>query len=239
MNMNILDIIDDPCKNLLAEVQNHVRISFELRNDDLREYDYQTIERGEDMLPVVGRIRYYEPIESCKIAHELLHARCGYSLGYDKEIYIMVQNLSTLTARQVLSDMCESILNQTEHYIFFHEYINMGYDSSKFVESISYPETEWRKFVNNYKRTNISVVDVTNLLNTFHHIMLFPIDNRFKAEKQQLKHLERDLFDAFKQFKNSLPDMSKLSSDQIYPIAPQYKKLLEGIDTWCKMKRLW
>lgn len=239
MHMNIIDIIDNPCKKLLAEVQNHVKISLELRNDDLREYDYQTIERGEDMLPIIGRIRYYEPIESCKIAHELLHARCGYSLGYDKEIYIMAQKLSTLTARRVFTKkMCESILNQTEHYIFYPEYINMGYDSSKFFESIAYPENEWRKFVNNYKRTNISVDDITNLLNMFHHIMLFPIDNRFKAEKQQLKHLERDLFDAFKQFKNSLPDMSKLSSDQICPIAPQYKKLLEGIDTWCKKKRL-
>lgn len=238
MKINVMENIDEPCRELLAEVQNHVIITFELRNDGLREYDYQTIERGDDMIPTKGRIRYYEPIESCKIAHELLHAKCGYSLGYDKAIYKMVQDLSTITAKQVLMDMCESILNQTEHYVFFHEYTNMGYDCNNFFESISINEEDWNKFVANYQRTNISISDVTNLLNMFHHIMLFPIDNRFEAEKRQLKHIERDLFDTFKQFRKSLPDMSDLSPNRICSLEQQYNELLIGIDTWCQKRSL-
>lgn len=240
MNNIILDTIDEPCKGLLSEVQRHMEIVFELRTDGVREYDYQTIERDGNSVPIKGRIRYYEPIESCKIAHELLHAKCSFSLGYDKAIYNIVEKVSTITSRQVLTyEMCESILNQTEHYIFYNEYINMGYESSKFVESISFPENEWRIFAKNYKSDTLSVTDIINLINTLHHILLFPIDNRFKTEIQQLKHMERDLFDAFKRFKKSLPDISLFTEGQTFPLEKQYEVLIKSIDAWCKSKETW
>jgi hypothetical protein len=232
---DILEHLDDACKNLLFEIEKHVSIDFVVRNDAKKECDFQVLERDVNRIPTKARIRYYEPIEPCKIAHELLHAKCSYLLGYDKIIYDIIQTLSSVTAKQVLTDkMCGSILNQTEHYIFYPIYHNMGYSDEKFVESINFDQLGWDKFCKAYNRAKISSIDVSNLILTLHHIILFPIDNRFKVVSTQLKHLERDLYSAFLSFKKELPNMKNMEQDQLYPLENSYRKLLEEIDIWCK-----
>ena len=233
--IDILEHLDEACKNLLFEVEKHVSVEFVVRNDTQKECDFQVLERDVNRIPTKGRIRYYEPIESCKIAHELLHAKCSYLLGYDKIIYDIVQTLSSATAKQVLTaKMCGSILNQTEHFVFYSAYHDMGYSDEKFVESINFDQQGWDKFCKAYNRAKISSIDVSNLILTLHHIILFPIDNRFKAVSTQLKHLERDLYSAFQSFKKELPNMKNMEQDQIYPLENSYRELLEAIDNWCK-----
>lgn len=232
---DILENLDEECKNLLLEVENHISIDFAIRDDSKKECDFQVLERDENKLPIKGRIRYYEPIESCKIAHELLHAKCSYLLGYDKIIYDIVQTLSSVTVKQVLTDkMCGSILNQTEHFIFYPVYHNMGYCDEKFVESINFDQEGWNRFCKEYNRSKISTIDLSNLILTLHHIVLFPIDNRFRAVNRQLKHIERDLYEAFINFKKGLPSLNNLEQNQVCPIENSYRELLVAIDNWCK-----
>ena len=231
---NVIEHLDEACLRLLADVEQHVEIEFMLRNDKSKSYDFQVTARNDNNVPIKGRIRYYTPIEPCKIAHELLHVKCSYSLGYDKVIYDIVDSLSSNTAKQVLTDqMCQSILNQTEHYVFYKAYANMGYDSVKFVESINLDKNNWDKFCNGYNRSRISMADVSNLLMALHHIILFPIDNRFSAEERQLKHMERELYAAFKNFRDELPDLAMLQNNQEYSLEPTYRRLFEHINAWC------
>lgn len=227
----VLESIDEPCKNLLREVEQKIMIDFELH--DCKQYDFQVIERDRNRIPTKGRVRYYEPIDSCKITHELLHAKCSYVLGYDKVIYQIVENLTSNTAKIVLNSMCASILNQTEHFIIFSAYKNMGYDENKFVESVVLDQNEWDNFLKTYNRTKISIQDVHSLLIAFHHIMLFPIDNRFSSHIKQLKHTERELWEAFKKFKHKLPKMESLGND-VYPLDEAYEYLFNQINLWCE-----
>lgn len=227
--------LDNQCRELLHEVEQHVMIDMELRDDENKSYDYQTLKRNADGKPTYGRIRYYEPIESCKIAHELLHAKCSYLLGYDKHIFEFAQNLSNPSTSKLLDyQMCQSISTQAEHYIFYKAYIAMGYESEKFVEKIDFDKQGWDDFTRRFQKANVTYSDARNLLTCFHHLMLFPNDNRFAVEIQQLKHLDRDLYTAFKTFRNALPDIMTLEQDQIFQMEPLYDELLTAINFWCK-----
>lgn len=231
---NILNRLDKPCQELLAEVQEHISINFFLREDDKHECDFHVINRDQNNKPKEGQILFYEPIESAKIVHELLHAKCSCVFLDDNRIFDIVRTLSSHIAKKVLTfDLCQSILNQAEHYIIYPHYIHMGYDNDKFVESLSFDHEGWNTFVKNYQRNNIKMTDVYNLINTLHHIVLFPIDNRFKVIMRELKHIERELFDAFKCFRDELPSLPQSYGSQEYSLIPLYKRLFDKIDKWC------
>lgn len=236
MRVSIEDIIprlDDPCRNLLEEVSKHVTISFEARDDGAHSCDYVDTKRDAQEIPVEGRLRFYEPLQVEKIAHELLHAKCSYLLGDNRHLYAIARQMHPITQVIFNRDMCESILNQAEHYIFYKDYANMGYVPDLFVENVSFDETGWKLFKQTWKIPvhENGVTGVFNLICALHHILLFPIDNRFRHIAKELKNMNSQLYAIFKDFVNSISSI-RLERNVLQPIEKNYENLIIDIDRW-------
>ena len=236
MNIKIEDIIprlDEPCRNLLEEVSKHVTISFVAREDGVHYCDYVDTKRNAQEIPIEGTIRFYEPLQVEKIAHELLHAKCSYLLGDNRHLYSFAQQMHPITQIILNRNMCESILNQAEHYIFYKDYANMGYTPDLFVEKVSFDKTGWKFFKQTWKaRTNENgVTGIYNLICAMHHILLFPIDNRFRHIEKELKNINGQLYAIFNKFTTSISCV-RLEKNILHPIEEDYENLVREIDQW-------
>lgn len=94
---------------------------------------------------------YSKPdLYQAKIAHELLHVKTGYSLGDNNVMLDMARQSGNPIVRMIITgDLCEGLLNQTEHYLFFEEYLNMGYNATDFFKNLHLQAEaeQWKKTI--------------------------------------------------------------------------------------------
>ena len=230
---HIISQLDEPCRNLLEEVSKHVTINFELREDGEQLCDYINTERNDQAIPIEGRLRFYEPLAKEKIAHELLHAKCGYLLGDDRHLFNTIKKMNPITQVILNKNICNSIINQTEHYIFYRDYVNMGYTPKLFVEGVCFDKRGWEIFNKNWKMkvNENGVTGIYNLICVLHHILLFPIDNRFRSIEKELKRMNGQLYTIFKEFACSISNVH-LEKNKLQPLEQNYEQLSTNIDQW-------
>ena len=222
--------LDQACLSLLNDVEQYIAIDFV--QQDTPPYGFQVTERTTNHLPKTGRVFYYQPINSAKIAHELLHAKIDYFLGNGMCIYKYAQNIDVLNS---LFDynMCADFTNQTAHKIFYKEYAAMGYSPENFVEGVHWDTQGWNALKLRWKKTpkENQLVDIKNFILAITHIMLFPIDNRFAYIEREMKHMERDLFAIFKKFRDIIETLQIRATDGD-KMEQAYMAFIKDIHSW-------
>lgn len=196
--------LDENCAQLLDEVQQYFSVRFEEWAED--HCAFQVKKRDENQIATEGSIYYYKNAKCEKIAHELLHAKCEYMWGSD--YYELVGNGPSAIYNLIFNKYYwQMFSNHVQHYVMFKEYKRLGYDPLEFFEKLIFPEKDMRKFaLKGIKKVN-GEYDARLLkyyLFAIVHVMLFPIDNRFKKQRKTFEQIDKSLFDIHYELRSKL-----------------------------------
>ena len=189
----ILEWLDENNRRLLIEIENSAVVRFSPSDMDSYGCQVHRIDQNEER---EVEIFYLEPLSQAKIAHELLHAKVDLVLGNGISLFD-VPNI-TETYQNFLRS-ADQIVNACEHYIFFPDYLEMGYNVEESFEEYVLAEDVRDQYdalclrgLRAGLRYNVNrVFQFMALAFTF---CLYPDNERFADEKERLKRIDRVLY---------------------------------------------
>ena len=180
--------LDDACKELLNEVQQHFHVVFEKWDNNI--CAFQVKQRDDSKIAVDSCIYFFKGFRQADIFHELLHAKCEYVYGSDK--WLLYNSTDSLIKRLVMDyKYWQSLSNQIMHLIMYPEYIKKGYKPEEFfADKAVVKSKEFRKFcekgLKDKGKKEYNPVQLKCYINVLQHLLFFPCGKNFN----------KDLYDA-------------------------------------------
>ncbi len=201
---------DENIRSLIDEIEKTIPVIFTSWE---KEYSASKIHKENGVGKPISAEVYYKHNPSCpEIAHELLHIKTSLILG-DNSIMLDNKRFCILFDKK----FCEDFINQSEHVLFYKDYLSMGYPSVEFYEQI---EDSGQQYLNilerNGFRTNGKITEwsLTAFVKLCVLYLSFPIDNRFKTQKKSLKHIESTLYKVVDDYFKSLSGIHIVPTDR-------------------------
>lgn len=205
-------------QQLLTELEGIIPVRFTQWE---RNYHGCQVHKAENDVqhPVEVEVFYRNETSQAKIAHELLHAKVDVILCDGITLYD-VPNICKAT--EGLLTNADQIVNGCEHYIFFPEYLDMGYAEDESFEEYQL-SAESQQLLDSLCQHGLKsglhydVNKVFQFLSLSFTFCLYPNDERFVSEKERLKNLDKVLFSK----------VDKLRDDCDLEIIPENRQFLQ------------
>ena len=182
-------------------------------------------------------------LNQAKIAHELLHVKTGFLLGDCIIMLQIVGQCNVPLAELIIHDsFCEGLVNQTEHYLFYNEYLAMGYNTADFFESHAVPQSA-QLWIDQFEKKGLGSNGIYNktevhaFLSVLILLMLYPVKGQYKHQLKRLSKVNPALFDIMKRYVNSLNNI-KLTANDRNKLQDAYKDLANSIISWVGANRV-
>ena len=208
--------LDSNSKTLLAQIENAIPVKFTLWDNDSYGCQVHKNEKGENS---DVEVFYKEPISQAKIAHELLHAKVDIILGDGITLFDVPHKCKPLEG---LLSNADQIVNACEHYIFFPDFLDMGYTEEESFEEYQLSD-ETRQLLDSLCQHGLKNGLFYDFNKVFQYLSLaftcclYPNDERFVKEKERLKKLDKVLYSK----------VDKLRDDCDLKIIPENKQYLQ------------
>lgn len=196
--------LNEPNRQLLQEIESNM---LPVRFEEWDESHYAAkIAKSQGC----GIVYCMPDLYQAKIAHELLHIKTGFSLGDDNVMLDMArQSGNPLVMMVITEDLCEGLLNQAEHYLFFEEYKNMGYNATDFFEELRLQTAaeQWKDKIikhgigNNGTYTTTEIYSYLAVLILF---LLYPVKGQYKSQYKKVSKAIPELSSAMEIFVGEL-----------------------------------
>lgn len=188
--------LDKTCTDMLNDIQQHFRVIFEKWNNN--HCAFQVTARNENHFPTECKIYYYDGFRAAEICHELLHAKCEYIFGNDKDLLL---DKSFPLVMQLVMDFSfwQSFSNQVQHKIMYEEYIAKGYVPNDFF---GYKATVSMKVIRDFAKKGLkdsatqqyNPVTLKCYMNVLLHLLLYPCGGNFNRELAILENMDKELY---------------------------------------------
>lgn len=223
--------LDTNNQKLLVEIEIEYKIPVKFTLWEKDSYGCQ-VHKNEQGAKCEVEVYYKEPPTQAKIAHELLHAKVDLVLG-DGITLFDVPNMTK--THQGLLQNADQIVNACEHYIFFPEYLDMGYlekdsfeeyeTSDKFRERL---ESLCQHGLKQGLKYNID--RVFQCLSLAFTLCFYPNEERFATEKNRLKKVDRVLYNKVDELREAceIDIDSEFSAD----LQNAYRKFSRDMNSW-------
>jgi hypothetical protein len=235
-NLEIKNSLNDENKRLLDDIENFISVRFEVWDKD---FYAGKISKSEGC----GVVYCKPDLHQAKIAHELLHIKTGYSLGDDNVMLGMAHKSGNPIVRMIITDdLCEGLLNQAEHYLFFEEYLNMGYNATDFFENLRL-QTEaeqWKEAIikhgigNNGTYTTTEVYSYLAVLILF---LLYPVKRQYAHQYKKVSKAVPELSIAMDRFEVELRAI-RIDSQDKGRMQAAYEALAGDIIRWVNNSKI-
>lgn len=235
-DLEIKNSLNDENKRLLDDIENFISVRFEVWDKD---FYAGKISKSEGC----GVVYCKPDLHQAKIAHELLHIKTGYSLGDDNVMLGMAHKSGNPIVRMIITDnLCEGLLNQTEHYLFFDEYLNMGYNATDFFENLRLQmEAElWKEAIikhgigNNGTYTTTEVYSYLAVLILF---LLYPVKGQYSHQYKKVSKAVPELSTAMDRFVGELLTI-RIDSQEKGRMQAAYETLAGDIIRWVNNSKI-
>ena len=218
-DQEIRNSLNDQNRRLLDDIENFISVRFEEWDKD---FYAGKISKSEGC----GVVYCKPDLHQAKIAHELLHIKTGYSLGDDN----------------ITDNLCEGLLNQTEHYLFFDEYLNLGYNAIDFFENLRLQmEAElWKETIvkhgigNNGTYTTTEVYSYLAVLILF---LLYPVKGQYSHQYKKVSKAVPELSTAMDRFVGELLTI-RIDSQEKGRMQAAYETLAGDIIKWVNNSKI-
>ena len=235
-DQEIRNSLNDQNRRLLDDIENFISVRFEEWDKD---FYAGKISKSEGC----GVVYCKPDLHQAKIAHELLHIKTGYSLGDDNVMLGMAHKSGNPIVRMIITDdLCEGLLNQTEHYLFFEEYLNMGYNATDFFENLRL-QTEaeqWKETIikhgigNNGTYTTTEVYSYLAVLILF---MLYPVKRQYVHQYKKVSKAVPELSAAMERFVGELRTIN-IEPQEKGHMQAVYEALADDIIRWVRNSKI-
>lgn len=235
-NQEIRNRLNDQNRRLLDEIEESISVRFEEWDKD---FYAGKISKSEEC----GVVYCKPDLHQAKIAHELLHIKTGYSLGDDNVMLVMARQSSNPIVRMIITDdLCEGLLNQAEHYLFFEEYLNMGYNATDFFENLrlQMEAEQWKETIikhgigNNGTYTTTEIYSYLAVLILF---LLYPVKGQYAHQYKKVSKAVPELSTAMDRFKGELGAI-RIDSEEKGRMQAAYEALAGDIIRWVNNSRI-
>ena len=235
-DQEIRNSLNDQNKRLLDEIEQSIPVRFEEWNED---FYAGKISKSEGC----GVVYCKPDMNQAKIAHELLHIKTGYSLGDNNVMLEMARQSRNPIVRMIITDdLCEGLLNQSEHYLFFEEYLNMGYNATDFFETLRLQaEAElWKETIikhgigNNGTYTTTEVYSYLAVLILF---MLYPVKGQYAHQYKKVSKAVPELSAAMERFVGELRSIN-IEPQEKEHMKATYEALAGDIIRWVRNSKI-
>lgn len=189
------DILDEPCKQLLREIQSTVPVKFTQWNNN--HYASQ-LHKNNDDNPREAEAFFRLPLEMPKIVHELLHMKVDLIMG-DNSCMLSIPDQYLWYTQIVNRNGAAQILNACQHVIFFPDYLKMGYadeDSFQDKELSDGKKADFQEL----SKMGVKINGLYNINKVVRYIALefsmdfYPNEKRYRKELKALKQKEYPLY---------------------------------------------
>lgn len=235
-DQEIRNSLNDQNRRLLDEIEKSISVRFEEWDKD---FYAGKISKSEGC----GVVYCKPDLHQAKMAHELLHIQTGYSLGDDNVMLVMARQSGNPFVEMIITDdLCEGLLNQAEHYLFFEEYLNMGYNAIDFFENLRL-QTEaeqWKEAIikhgigNNGTYTTTEVYSYLAVLILF---LLYPVKRQYVHQYKKVSKAVPELSIAMDRFEGELRAI-RIDSQDKGRMQAAYEALAGDIIRWVNNSRI-
>lgn len=235
-DQEIRNSLNDQNKRLLDVIEQSIPVRFEEWNED---FYAGKISKREGC----GVVYCKPDLHQAKIAHELLHIKTGYTLGDDNVMLEMARQCGNPIVRMIITDdLCEGLLNQAEHYLFFEDYLNMGYNATDFFEKLRlqadaelWKETIIKDGIGNngvYKTT-----EVYSYLAVLILFMLYPVKRQYVHQYKKVSKAVPELSAAMERFVGELRTIN-IEPQEKGHMQAVYEALADDIIRWVRNSKI-
>lgn len=223
--------LDAPNQQLLREIEsNMLPVRFEEWNAS---YYGSKIAKSQGC----GIVYCMPDLHQAKIAHELLHIKTGFLLGDTGIMLKVVNQCANPMARAIIIDeLCEDLVNQTEHFLFFEEYKDMGYNVSDFFESMCLPKeaADWIDVFEKQglgRNGSITKDEVYSYIGVLVLLSLYPIKNQYRHQLKRVSKANTELAGVMKKFVNTISTIV-IDVKEKNKLQNAYTELANDIISW-------
>ncbi len=235
-DQEIRNSLNDPNKRLLDEIEQSIPVRFVEWNE---KFYAGKISQSEGC----GVVYCKSDMHQAKIAHELLHIKTGYSLGDDNVMLEMARQSGNPILRMIITDdLCEGLLNQAEHYLFFEEYLNMGYNATDFFENLRLQiEAElWKEAIIKHGIGNNGVYKTTEVYSYLAVLILFllyPVKGQYAHQYKKVSKAVPELAETMERFVGELRTINIKPQEKEHMQAA-YEALAGDIIRWVRDSKI-
>ena len=229
-NQEIKDCLNNGNKLLLDEIEKMLPVRFEVWDENYY--------AGKISMKEGCGVVYCKPdMHQAKIAHELLHIKTGYLLGDNKIMLVRArQSMNPLSIMIITEALCEGLLNQTEHSLFFEDYMAMGYKAVDFFESMKLQvEADlWKDTIIKNgigKGGTYSTTEIYSYLAVLILFLLYPVKGQYNHQYKKISKAIPELANAMERFVGRLQTISITSTDR-NKMQSTYEALASDIIKW-------
>lgn len=229
-NQEIRNSLNDVNIRLLDEIEKIIPVRFD-------EWD-KNYYAGKISIKDGYGVVYCKPdMHQAKIAHELLHIKTGCLLGDNNIMLVKARQSRNPLSRMIITEeLCEGLLNQTEHSLFFDDYMAMGYNAVDFFESMKLQvEADlWKDIIIKNgigKGGAYSTTEVYSYLAVLILLLLYPVKGQYNHQYKKISKAIPELANAMERFVGSLQTISIASTDR-NRMQSTYEALASDIIRW-------
>ena len=221
--------LDENNTVLLSQIEAILSVKFTLTDKDSYGCQVHKNDNGEKS---EVEIYYKEPLTQAKIAHELLHAKVDMVLCDGISLFD-VPNLCKAT--EALLENADQIVNACEHYIFFPDYLDMGYrEEDSFEEyELSDNSKEQIDYLCQYglkKGLKYDINRVFQYLGLAFTLCFYPNEERFAEEKERLRLVDKVLYSKVDKLRDDCDiDLDQVNRDHL---ENAYRNFTKSINSW-------
>lgn len=221
--------LDANNRSLLEQIETIIPVKFTLW--DKNHYACQVHKDNQGQKREI-EVYYKEPLSQAKIAHELLHAKVDVILCDGITLYD-VPNICKAT--EGLLTNADQMVNGCEHYIFFPEYLDLGYAEEESFEEYQIP-AESQELLDSLCQHGLKsglqydINKVFQFLSLSFTFCLYPNDERFIAEKERLKSLDKVLFSKVDKLRDDC-DLEIIPENRQY-LQDAYREFTRSVNSW-------
>lgn len=224
--------LDDNNKALISEIEKSIPVRFTQWEEDHYSCQLHKNEIGDH---IEAEIFYKEPLAQAKIAHELLHAKVGYTFG-DNYIMYTVSDKHVFFSYMLKNEFASGILNACEHIIFFKDYLEMGYNEEDCFEPTANLDDSIRELDKLVKKGlkekgHYSSEKVAQYLGLAFSFIFYPNFERFKKQVEMLKKIDFPLFSRFRNLRDACCNLDIIPENKEF-IQNAYYKFAFDMNKW-------
>jgi hypothetical protein len=236
-DQEIRNSLSEQNKRLLEEIEKSIPVRFEEWDKD---FYAGKISKSEGC----GVVYCKSDLHQAKIAHELLHVKTGHSLGDNNIMLVMARQSRNPFVRMIITgNLCEGLLNQAEHYLFFEEYLNMGYNATDFFENLrlqseaeQWKETIIKRGIGN--NGTYTITEIYSYLGVLMLFLLYPVRRQYARQYNKVSRAVPELSAAMERFVGELRTINPETQER-ERMQATYEALAGDIIRWvCNSKIL-
>lgn len=190
-----------------------------------------------------GIVYCMSDLHQAKIAHELLHIKTGYLLGDTGIMLKVVGQCANPIAHAIIADkFCEDLVNQTEHSLFFEEYLAMGYNALDFFESMCLPReaTVWIDLFDKQGLGRNGIItkdEAYSYLGVMILLSLYPIKGQYRQQLKKVSTANAELAGVMKKFVSTISTIV-IEAGEKGKLQNAYMELANDIISWVSVNKV-